>query len=187
MTRNYREGVELSHRRRPDEHARDGGRAAMNRSGTFCGCFSMCWWCDVHRIAPDVAGKEKVLCPFLWIVPMPIDNCRNQVGNNYRLEVSRDASHRFIDRCMDFPAQLFFGLSFGLIDRNRDLLVDGLLVERPSLPSFLWLLAVARLPRGAISDGVHTSTGRRFGLRDLFQYVQGPVEWGVPLGPRRRL
>ena len=142
MTRNYREGVELSHRRRPDEHARDGGRAAMNRSGTFCGCLSRCWWCDVHRIASDVAGKGKLLWPFLWIVLMPIDNCRNQVGNNCRLEVSRDASHRFIGHCMDFPAQLFFGL----IDRNRDLLVDGLLVECPSLPSFLWLLALARLP-----------------------------------------
>ena len=148
----------------------------MNRSGTFCGCLSRCWCCGVRRIAPDKAGKGKVLRPCIWIVLREIEKCRNQ------------ADHRVSDRCIDGPEQLFFGLSFGLIDRNRDLLVDALLSDdRPSLPSFLWLLVVARLPRGAISDAVHTSIGRRLVHRDLFQYVQGPVEWGVPLGPRRRL
>ena len=129
----------------------------MNRRGTFCGCLSRCWCCGVRRIAPDKAGKGKVLRPCIWIALQPIENCQNQDG------------HRVSDRCIDGPEQLFFGLSFGLIDRNRDPLVDALLSDdQQSLPSFLWLLGVARLPRGAISDAVHTSIGRRLVHRDLF-------------------
>jgi hypothetical protein len=102
----------------------------------MCGGVSRCWWCDVHRIAPDVAGKGKVRWPFIWIFLRPFKKCRKQAGNG-RCEVSRDASYRCTDPCIDYLFQLCFGLSFGLIDRKRDLLVDGLLSKQLSLPSFL--------------------------------------------------
>ena len=76
----------------------------MNRSGTFCGCLSRCRCCGVRRIAPDKAGKGKDLRLCIWIVLRPIEKCRNQ------------ADHHVSDHCIDGPEQLFFGLSFGLMD-----------------------------------------------------------------------
>ena len=68
----------------------------MNKSGTFCGCFSGCWCSGVHRIAPKKAGKGKVLRTCIWIVLREFVKCRNQ------------ADHRVSDRCIDGPSNSSF-------------------------------------------------------------------------------
>ena len=152
------------------------------RSGCYDHEWDLLWflgqvlvlWCSPNCSRQSWEGESPPVVHF--DCSLTNSKCRNQVG------------HCVSDQPIDYPDQLFFGLSFGPIDHNRDLLVDALLSDdQPSLPSFLWLLGVAHIPRGAISDTVHTSIGRWLVHRDLLQYVQGPVEWGVPLGPRRRL
>ena len=56
-----------------------------------------------------------------------------------------------------------------------------------SFLSLLRGLMVVLLPCGAVSDTVHASIRRSSIHRLLFQYVQRPVEWSVPLGPRQSL
>src|SRR3954462_13703034 len=73
------------------------------------------------------------------------------------------------------------------LNSKLHLLVDVDLTKLPSLPFGLSVLLVVVLPLGTVSDAVHTSMLRLSVHGDTLEYVQGPVEMGVPLGPHRRL
>ena len=74
-------------------------------------------------------------------------------------------------------------------------LISSQLQSRPSCRCFQPLsflsilrgLMVVLLPRGAVYDTVHASIRRSSIHRLSFQYVQHPIEWSVPLGPRQCL